>query len=75
MYSIVRLLGSRSLPWLIRALLDHLSNKVYLYYIRHNLTFDDIASKYVSKTLFKYITTDSCKKVYSSLIFQFDKIV
>lgn len=28
MYSIVRLLGSRSLPWLIRALLDHLSNKI-----------------------------------------------
>lgn len=30
MHSIVRLLGSRSLPWLIRALLDHLSNKVCL---------------------------------------------
>nr|XP_027091993.1 protein PIR-like [Coffea arabica] len=30
MYSIVRLLGSRSLPWLIRALLDHLSNKVHV---------------------------------------------
>ncbi|KAI5667752.1 hypothetical protein M9H77_17605 [Catharanthus roseus] len=28
MYSIVRLLGSRSLPWLIRALLDHMSNKI-----------------------------------------------
>lgn len=28
MYSIVRLLGSRSLPWLIRALLDHISNKI-----------------------------------------------
>lgn len=28
MYSIVRLLGSRSLPWLIRALLDHVSNKI-----------------------------------------------
>ncbi|EYU22929.1 hypothetical protein MIMGU_mgv1a000342mg [Erythranthe guttata] len=28
MYSTVRLLGSRSLPWLIRALLDHLSNKI-----------------------------------------------
>lgn len=28
MFSIVRLLGSRSLPWLIRALLDHVSNKV-----------------------------------------------
>lgn len=28
MYSIVRLLGSKSLPWLIRALLDHLSNKI-----------------------------------------------
>ncbi|GER49210.1 transcription activators [Striga asiatica] len=28
MYSIVKLLGSRSLPWLIRALLDHVSNKV-----------------------------------------------
>ncbi|KAL3504109.1 hypothetical protein ACH5RR_033950 [Cinchona calisaya] len=28
MYSIVRLLGSRSLPWLIRALLDHTSNKI-----------------------------------------------
>ncbi|KAJ4842204.1 hypothetical protein Tsubulata_005850 [Turnera subulata] len=28
MFSIVRLLGSRSLPWLIRALLDHISNKV-----------------------------------------------
>ncbi|KAJ4822687.1 hypothetical protein Tsubulata_027251 [Turnera subulata] len=27
MFSIVRLLGSRSLPWLIRALLDHISNK------------------------------------------------
>ncbi|KAL6525143.1 hypothetical protein OROMI_030736 [Orobanche minor] len=28
MYSIVRLLGSRSLPWLIRALFDHVSNKI-----------------------------------------------
>ncbi|XVF57038.1 hypothetical protein PTKIN_Ptkin06aG0170800 [Pterospermum kingtungense] len=28
MISIVKLLGSRSLPWLIRALLDHISNKV-----------------------------------------------
>ncbi|KAH6759245.1 transcription activator [Perilla frutescens var. frutescens] len=28
MYSIVRLLGSRSLPWVIRALLDHVSNKI-----------------------------------------------
>ncbi|CAI9755823.1 unnamed protein product [Fraxinus pennsylvanica] len=28
MYSIVRLLGSRSLPWLIRALLDFISNKI-----------------------------------------------
>ncbi|XP_021898211.1 protein PIR isoform X1 [Carica papaya] len=28
MFSIVRLLGSRSLPWLIRALLDHISNKI-----------------------------------------------
>lgn len=28
MFSVVRLLGSRSLPWLIRALLDHVSNKV-----------------------------------------------
>ncbi|KAJ8760394.1 hypothetical protein K2173_015061 [Erythroxylum novogranatense] len=28
MFSIVRLLGSRSLPWLIRALLDHVSNKL-----------------------------------------------
>ncbi|POO02956.1 Cytoplasmic FMR1-interacting protein [Trema orientale] len=28
MFSIVRLLGSRSLPWLIRALLDHISNKL-----------------------------------------------
>ncbi|XAR64870.1 hypothetical protein NMG60_11008753 [Bertholletia excelsa] len=28
MYSLVRLLGSRSLPWLIRALLDHVSNKI-----------------------------------------------
>ncbi|XP_030959576.1 protein PIR isoform X3 [Quercus lobata] len=28
MFSIIRLLGSRSLPWLIRALLDHISNKV-----------------------------------------------
>ncbi|XP_019182254.1 PREDICTED: protein PIR isoform X2 [Ipomoea nil] len=28
MYSIVKLLGSRSLPWLIRALLDHVSNKI-----------------------------------------------
>ncbi|KAH9784218.1 protein PIR [Citrus sinensis] len=29
MFSIVRLLGSRSLPWLIRALLDHISNKCH----------------------------------------------
>ncbi|KNA11936.1 hypothetical protein SOVF_130140 [Spinacia oleracea] len=28
MFSIVRLLGIRSLPWLIRALLDHISNKI-----------------------------------------------
>ncbi|PSR92943.1 Protein PIR like [Actinidia chinensis var. chinensis] len=28
MFSIVKLLGSRSLPWLIRALLDHVSNKI-----------------------------------------------
>ncbi|XP_022745572.1 protein PIR isoform X4 [Durio zibethinus] len=28
MISVVKLLGSRSLPWLIRALLDHISNKV-----------------------------------------------
>lgn len=28
MLSIVRLLGSRSLPWLIRVLLDHVSNKI-----------------------------------------------
>ncbi|KAJ9553196.1 hypothetical protein OSB04_017241 [Centaurea solstitialis] len=28
MFSIVRLLGSRSLPWLIRALLDHISTKI-----------------------------------------------
>uniref|UniRef100_A0A7N0TS86 Protein PIR n=2 Tax=Kalanchoe fedtschenkoi TaxID=63787 RepID=A0A7N0TS86_KALFE len=28
MISTVRLLGSRSLPWLIRALLDHISNKI-----------------------------------------------
>ncbi|XP_052198296.1 protein PIR [Diospyros lotus] len=28
MFSTVRLLGSRSLPWLIRALLDHISNKI-----------------------------------------------
>ncbi|KAL8171856.1 hypothetical protein V2J09_023660 [Rumex salicifolius] len=28
MFSIVRLLGPRSLPWLIRALLDHISNKI-----------------------------------------------
>ncbi|KAA8534712.1 hypothetical protein F0562_032229 [Nyssa sinensis] len=28
MFSMVRLLGSRSLPWLIRALLDHISNKI-----------------------------------------------
>ncbi|KAJ4721132.1 Protein PIR [Melia azedarach] len=28
MFSIVRLLGSRSLPWLIRALLDHISKKI-----------------------------------------------
>ncbi|RZC22453.1 Protein PIR isoform D [Glycine soja] len=30
MFSVVRLLGSRSLPWLIRALLDHISNKITL---------------------------------------------
>lgn len=34
MYSIVRLLGSRSLPWLIRALLDHVSNKVCVIYLK-----------------------------------------
>ncbi|KMT13869.1 hypothetical protein BVRB_4g077110 [Beta vulgaris subsp. vulgaris] len=28
MFSIVRLLGTRSLPWLLRALLDHISNKI-----------------------------------------------
>lgn len=28
MFAVVRLLGSRSLPWLIRALLDHISNKI-----------------------------------------------
>ncbi|GMH10367.1 hypothetical protein Nepgr_012208 [Nepenthes gracilis] len=28
MFSIVRLLGPKSLPWLIRALLDHISNKI-----------------------------------------------
>ncbi|TYG37279.1 hypothetical protein ES288_D13G128900v1 [Gossypium darwinii] len=28
MISLVKLLGSRSLPWLIRALLDHISNKI-----------------------------------------------
>ncbi|XP_047333810.1 protein PIR isoform X2 [Impatiens glandulifera] len=28
MFSIVRLIGSKSLPWLLRALLDHISNKV-----------------------------------------------
>ncbi|XP_065853838.1 protein PIR [Euphorbia lathyris] len=28
MFSVVKLLGSRSLPWLIRALLDHISNKL-----------------------------------------------
>ncbi|XP_041016836.1 protein PIR [Juglans microcarpa x Juglans regia] len=28
MFSMARLLGSRSLPWLIRALLDHISNKI-----------------------------------------------
>ncbi|KAI3819039.1 hypothetical protein L1987_12861 [Smallanthus sonchifolius] len=28
MFSIVRLLGTRSLPWLIRALLDHISTKI-----------------------------------------------
>lgn len=28
MFSIVKLLGSRSLPWLVRALLDHVSNKI-----------------------------------------------
>ncbi|KAK4774504.1 hypothetical protein SAY86_009439 [Trapa natans] len=28
MFAIVKLLGQRSLPWLIRALLDHISNKV-----------------------------------------------
>lgn len=28
MFSIVRLLGPRSLPWLVRALLDHISNKI-----------------------------------------------
>ncbi|KAL5699020.1 hypothetical protein ACHQM5_029980 [Ranunculus cassubicifolius] len=28
MFSIARLLGSRSLPWLIRALLDYISNKI-----------------------------------------------
>ncbi|KAL3638793.1 hypothetical protein CASFOL_016700 [Castilleja foliolosa] len=28
MYSVVRTLGSRSLPWVIRALLDHVSNKI-----------------------------------------------
>ncbi|GAV69749.1 FragX_IP domain-containing protein [Cephalotus follicularis] len=28
MFSMVRLLGSRSLPWLIRALLDHISSKI-----------------------------------------------
>ncbi|CAN6975157.1 unnamed protein product [Brassica oleracea var. botrytis] len=28
LFSIVKLLGSRSLPWLIRALLDHISNKI-----------------------------------------------
>ncbi|XP_038725749.1 protein PIR isoform X2 [Tripterygium wilfordii] len=28
MFSVVRLLGPRSLPWLIRALLDHISNKI-----------------------------------------------
>ncbi|KAH7865604.1 hypothetical protein Vadar_008791 [Vaccinium darrowii] len=27
-FSVVRLLGARSLPWLIRALLDHVSNKI-----------------------------------------------
>ncbi|KAE8707975.1 Oxysterol-binding protein-related protein 1D [Hibiscus syriacus] len=27
-YCVVKLLGSRSLPWLIRALLDHISNKI-----------------------------------------------
>jgi cytoplasmic FMR1 interacting protein len=27
MFAIVKLLGSRSLPWLVRALLDHLSQK------------------------------------------------
>lgn len=27
-FSMVKLLGSRSLPWLIRALLDHISNKI-----------------------------------------------
>ncbi|XP_031382066.1 protein PIR [Punica granatum] len=28
MFAIVKLLGQRSLPWLIRALLDHISNKI-----------------------------------------------
>ncbi|GAB2218528.1 hypothetical protein Droror1_Dr00001755 [Drosera rotundifolia] len=30
MFSVVRLLGPRSLPWLIRAILDHISNKISL---------------------------------------------
>jgi cytoplasmic FMR1 interacting protein len=31
MLAVVKLLGSRSLPWLVRALLDFLSQKVRLY--------------------------------------------
>lgn len=31
MLAIVKLLGSRSIPWLIRALLDHISSKVVIF--------------------------------------------
>ena len=48
MFSIVRLLGSRSLPWLIRALLDHISNKVC-----------DV----FEKSLFPFITTEFHEKM------------
>jgi hypothetical protein len=39
MFAVVKLLGSRSLPWLVRALLDFLSQKVWCHVYTRSLLY------------------------------------
>ncbi len=51
MFAVVKLLGSRSLPWLVRALLDFLSQKVWHHVCTRSLLYVHVETCIVLSTV------------------------